>query len=66
MSIEARYENGVFKPLEHVEGIPKGKVHRVFSEEELRGLKEQMEWLKAVERSFDFWENEEDAVYDRL
>ena len=23
-------------------------------------------WLKASERSFEFWENEEDAVYDSL
>ena len=66
MSIAARYENGVFKPLEEVKGASMGKVYRVFSEEELRGLKDDLEWLKGAERSFDFWENNEDAVYDRL
>jgi predicted DNA-binding antitoxin AbrB/MazE fold protein len=66
MSIAARYENGVFRPLEEVKDAAKGKVYRVFSEEELRGLKEDLTWLKASERSFDFWDNEEDAVYDSL
>ena len=66
MSITARYEDGVFRPLEEVKGAAKGKVYRVFSEEELRGLKEDLTWLKSSERSFDFWNNEEDAVYDSL
>jgi predicted DNA-binding antitoxin AbrB/MazE fold protein len=66
MSIAARYENGVFKPLEEVRGAAEGSVYRVFSEDELRSLKDDFTWLKAAERSFDFWDNEEDAVYDRL
>ena len=44
----------------------KDEGHRVFSEEELRGLKDELAWLKASERSFEFWDNEEDAVYDNL
>jgi predicted DNA-binding antitoxin AbrB/MazE fold protein len=41
MSIPARYEDGVFRPLDQA-------------------------WLKAAERSFEFWDNEEDAVYDNV
>ena len=66
MSISARYENGVFKPLEAVAPAAKGAVYRVFPEEELRGLKDQLVWLRAAERSFEFWDNEEDAAYDSL
>jgi predicted DNA-binding antitoxin AbrB/MazE fold protein len=66
MSVKARYTNGVFKPLEEVRDARPGKVYRVFSEEELRSLAEGVTWLKASEKSFDFWNNEEDAVYDKL
>ena len=38
MSIPARYENGVFRPLEEVKGAASGEVYRVFSEKELHGL----------------------------
>jgi predicted DNA-binding antitoxin AbrB/MazE fold protein len=64
MSVPARYENGVFRPLEEVKGAANGEVYRVFSEEELNGMRDDLAWLKAAERSFDFWDNEEDAVYD--
>lgn len=66
MSIAARYENGVFRPLEEVKGARKGGVYRVFSQPELEGLKDELAWLKAAEPGFEFWDNEEDAVYDRL
>jgi predicted DNA-binding antitoxin AbrB/MazE fold protein len=66
VSIAARYENGVFRPLEEVTSAAQGEVYRVFSEDELRGLKEDLVWLKAAERSFAFWDNEEDAVYDSV
>jgi hypothetical protein len=29
-------------------------------------LTEDLHWLKAAEKSFEFWDNEEDAVYDKL
>jgi hypothetical protein len=38
----------------------------VFSEDELRGIKDELAWLKAAERSFEFWENKEDDIYDPL
>jgi predicted DNA-binding antitoxin AbrB/MazE fold protein len=66
MSIEVRYADGVFRPIEEVKDAAPDKVYRVFSEEELRSLSEDVRWLKAAEKSFAFWENEEDAVYDRL
>ena len=37
------------------------RLYRVFSEEELRSLSEGFAWLKAAEKSFDFWNNSEDA-----
>ncbi len=63
MSIRAAYEDGVFKPLETVRGATTGKIYTVFSQDELR---ETLGWLKAAEKSFEFWNNEEDAVYDTL
>jgi predicted DNA-binding antitoxin AbrB/MazE fold protein len=66
MSIKATYVDGVFKPIEQVTDAVPGKTYRVFSEEELRVLTEDLQWLKAAEKSFEFWDNEEDAVYDNL
>ena len=66
MSVEARFADGVFKPLGDVTGVVPGKVYRVFSEEEIRGLTEDLAWLRAAEQSFRFWDNDEDADYDRL
>lgn len=66
MSIRAAYEDGVFKPLDKVNGATAGKVYTVFSQDELRDLRETLGWLKAAETSFNFWNNEEDAVYDTL
>lgn len=66
MSIKVSYKDGVFEPLEKVEGAKPGKVYTVFSEEELRDIRETFSWLKAAERSFEFWDNPADAVYDTL
>jgi hypothetical protein len=66
MSVKAAYKNGVFEPLEKVEGARLGEVYTVFSEEELRDVRDLAAWLKAAEKSFDFWNNPADAVYDRL
>ena len=66
MSIKAEYRNGVFGPLQEVEEPAPGEIYQVFSESELKRLAADVPWLKASERSFEFWENEEDAVYDGL
>lgn len=47
-------------------GAAPGKLYRVFSEEEILALNGDLSWLRAAEPTFEFWENEEDAVYDRL
>ena len=64
MSIRAEYKDGVFAPLQEMEEAATGQVYQVFSESELTRLVAAIPWLKASERSFEFWENEEDAVYD--
>jgi len=66
MSIKVRYTNGVFQPLEEVCDARPGQVYRVFSEEELRSLTKDLDRLKVSKKSFDFWNNEEDDVYDEL
>ncbi|MGI8784299.1 MAG: toxin-antitoxin system, antitoxin component, Xre family protein [Acidobacteriota bacterium] len=66
MSVKARYESGVFKPIEEVRDAAPDKVYQVFSDEELRDLAENVAWLRASEKSFAFWDNPEDAIYDRL
>ena len=66
MSIKAEYRNGIFKPLVEVSNAVPGKIYEVFSEGELRRLVEGLRWLKDSERSFEFWENGEDAFYNRL
>ncbi len=66
MSIKAEYKDGVFVPLQEVEDPTPGEVYQVFSESELKRLAADVPWLKGSERSFEFWENEEDAVYDGL
>ena len=66
MSIRATYVEGVFKPIEEVKDAIPGKTYQVFSEEELLNLNEDLRWLRLAEKSFAFWDNDEDTVYDRL
>ncbi len=66
MSIKVEYRDGVFVPLQEVEGPTPDEVCQVLSESELKRLAADALWLKGSERSFEFWENEEDAVYDSL
>lgn len=66
MGIKVVFANGVFKPLENVDNIPAGAVYTVLSEDELRRFAKDLEWLKASKKSFEFWDNPEDVVYDNL
>ena len=66
MSIKVTYRDGVFEPLDKVEGAQPGGIYTAFSEDELRAFLETLGWLKAAEKSFEFWDNPDDAVYDRL
>ena len=66
MSVKAKYRDGVFMPVEKSDGLTPGRIYTVFSEDVLREMRETFGWLKAAEKSFDFWNNEDDAVYDAL
>ena len=61
MSMKVAYKDGVFEP---VESVRPGKIHTAFSDEKLRDLRETFSSLKTAEKSFDFWNNPADAVYD--
>ena len=64
MSIKVMYKDGIFEPIEDVKGVRPGQNYTVFSDEELREIRETIGWLKAAETSFEFWNNAADAVYD--
>jgi hypothetical protein len=66
MSVKAKYGDGVFMPVEKTEGLTPGRIYTVFSDDKLREMRETFGWLKAAERSFNFWNNGDDAVYDSL
>lgn len=66
MSIKVAYRDGIFQPLEDVKGMRPDQNYTVFSDEELREIRETLGWLKAAEKSFEFWNNAADAVYDTL
>ena len=66
MSIKVTYKDGVFEPLEDVKGARQGQQYTVFSDEELEEIRETLGWLKAAEKSFEFWNNPADGVYDTL
>lgn len=66
MSIKIAYRNGVFEPLDKFEGAQPGAIYTAFSDEELSDFLETVGWLKAAEKSFEFWDNPADAVYDTL
>lgn len=66
MSIKVTYKDGVFEPLEDVKSVRPGQNYTVFSDEELDEIREMLGWLKAAEKSFEFWDNPADAVYDTL
>jgi hypothetical protein len=66
MSIKVTYKDGIFEPIEDVKGVRPGQHFTVFSDEELDAIRETLGWLKAAEKSFEFWNNPADAVYDKL
>ncbi|MDE2781943.1 MAG: hypothetical protein OXK77_03220 [Gemmatimonadota bacterium] len=66
MRIKAEYGDGALTPRHELEEPTPGEVYEIFPESELRRRVVAVPWLKASERSFDFWGNEEDAVYDAL
>lgn len=66
MSVKATYTDGVFRPLEEIHDATQGIVYTVFSEDELKDVRETLGWLAVAEKSLEFWNNEADSVYDSL
>ena len=66
MSIKVRYQDGMFRPLKHVQGLRPDQTYTVFSDEELGEIREILAWLKAAEQSFEFWNNADGDIYDTL
>ena len=62
MSINIKYQDGVFEPLEDVKGARPGQRYTAFSDEELDDIRETLGWLRAAEKSFEFWNNPADAL----
>jgi len=65
MSIKVTYRNGVFEPVKAVTSVPPGQNYTAFSDEELAEIRSTI-GLNAAEKSFEFWNNPDDAVYDDL
>jgi hypothetical protein len=51
------------RALEEVKGARSGQRYTVFSDEELDEIRERLGWLKAAEKSFEFWNDPADAAY---
>ena len=66
MSIKVTFKDGMFQPLEDVGSVRPGQVCTVLSDQELGEIVETIGWLTAEEKSFEFWNNADDAVYDTL
>ena len=64
--ITPTWSEGVFKPTGEVKGAIHGKACRVFSYEELLELTEGVQWLRAAEPAFEFWNNDDAAACDHL
>ena len=54
MSVKVAYRDGVFEPLDKVEGAQPGAIYTAFSDEELRDFLETIGWVRAAEKSFEF------------
>ena len=66
MGVSVLFENGVLTPVDGSAPLTPGKRYKVFSEEEVLALTGDMNWLQAAKPAFDFWDNDEDAVYDNI
>ena len=45
MSIKLAYKDGIFEPIENVESVKPGNIYTAFSDEELRDIRETLDWL---------------------
>lgn len=65
MSIKVTYRDGVFEPVEDLTNLHPSRNYTAFSDEELAEILSTT-GLKAAEKSFEFWNNPDDALYDNL
>jgi hypothetical protein len=65
MSIKVTYRDGVFEPVENVTDVRPGQTYTAFSNDELADIRETIV-LKTAEKSFEFWNDPDDAVNDNL
>lgn len=56
-------EGNILKLIEPVD-IPEGKTIKIIVPD--RSLTENLCWLKLSEKSFEFWNNEEDKIWNRV
>lgn len=53
-------------PVAVISPLDAEALDKALNEETKRAEKESLGWLAASEGAFDFWENEEDEVWDRV
>ena len=61
VSVRVCFKNGVFEPIVRGRGMRRGQICTVFLDEELRVIRETIGWLTAVEKSFEFWNDDIDC-----
>ena len=64
---KARFDGKQVVLPEELQGVPPGEVLLVFEGGEGQAGRERRDWLAAQEKALaKAWDNDEDAVYDRL
>lgn len=53
-------------PVAVISPLDEGALREALSEETKKAERESLGWLAASESAFDFWENEEDEVWDTV
>lgn len=54
------------RPVAVISAIDQAALDALLASEAQRAKEEALEWLRASESAFGFWDNEEDAVWDEV
>ena len=65
MSIKVTYGDGVFEPVDDVTNARPGQNYMVYSDQKLAEIRETI-GPKIADKTFEFWDNPADALYDNL
>lgn len=65
MSIKVTYRNGVLVPVDDITNVHPGQNYAVYSDLELAEIRETI-GPKIADKTFEFWNNPDDALYDNL